>query len=569
MPGSAGGGAAGRCRARRCSSSSDTGPGRVRRNAGRRAADREHDQADDRLRHASSASRSPRRLVEQPYDAGPRRVARGRARRARLRRRGHAARRCCCRAATTSPTRSRSTSAAASPHFVALMNRWPQLRCTSAHALHDADRARHARQLLDRARPRAARRDVLLRDPLVATHRAQAHRATRRRRRRAQPQRPARRLPVGRRRQDRAHRRRRLLPGRRGAPARRPPDQRRARRAERRGPRRRHARAAALRPERLSPRADRVRRARATRRSPVDGAAQRGCARRRERSLRSCSARGATLHVALQASRARSTARCAAGTQEGELRRQRRSGRDACRRVPLVTRDALSAPTGRRTGRDRRLVAAVRLYGPACSGCSLRVMRRRATRSDPVPCDHHRHAQRRDRQVAFGSELPARAAPPDRRAARARRRQGRERRAHAQDARRAGDRHRLRRRADRDADRRAADARGVDPPRLRAASARSRAPTPPVLDPTTGEQTEINEQGPTVDAGGARAVSREAPLPRARRGDRRLRRLAAARGRARLLRAARARVAQARRDDVVDTDGRARCARRCAPSRTS
>ena len=70
-----------------------------------------------------------------------------------------------------------------------------------------------------------------------------------------------------------------------------------------------------------------------------------------------------------------------------------------------------------------------------------------------------------------------------------------------------------------------------------------------VLDPTTGEQTEINEQGPAVDRRRGRAVPREAPLPGARRGDRRLRRLAAARRRPRLLRAARARAAQARRDD--------------------
>ena len=70
-----------------------------------------------------------------------------------------------------------------------------------------------------------------------------------------------------------------------------------------------------------------------------------------------------------------------------------------------------------------------------------------------------------------------------------------------------------------------------------------------VLDPTTGEQTEINEQGPSIERRRGRAVPREAALPRARRGDRRARRLAAARRRARPLRAARARAAQARRDD--------------------
>jgi orotidine-5'-phosphate decarboxylase len=70
-----------------------------------------------------------------------------------------------------------------------------------------------------------------------------------------------------------------------------------------------------------------------------------------------------------------------------------------------------------------------------------------------------------------------------------------------------------------------------------------------VLDPTTGEQTEINEQGPRGRARRGRAVPREAAVPGARRGDRRVRRLAAARPGARLLRAAGARAAQARRDD--------------------
>ena len=59
-----------------------------------------------------------------------------------------------------------------------------------------------------------------------------------------------------------------------------------------------------------------------------------------------------------------------------------------------------------------------------------------------------------------------------------------------------------------------------------------------VLDPTTGEQTEINERGPAVTEQRGRAVPRQAPLPRARRRDRRLRRIAAARRRARALRVA-------------------------------
>ena len=37
-----------------------------------------------------------------------------------------------------------------------------------------------------------------------------------------------------------------------------------------------------------------------------------------------------------------------------------------------------------------------------------------------------------------------------------------------------------------------------------------------VVDPTSGEQTEINEHGPHVTRGRARAVRRQAPLPRRR-----------------------------------------------------
>ena len=48
-----------------------------------------------------------------------------------------------------------------------------------------------------------------------------------------------------------------------------------------------------------------------------------------------------------------------------------------------------------------------------------------------------------------------------------------------------------------------------------------------VIDPTTGEQTEINERGPSVSRAGDRAVRRQAALPRQGRVDVRVRRLAA------------------------------------------
>ena len=93
------------------------------------------------------------------------------------------------------------------------------------------------------------------------------------------------------------------------------------------------------------------------------------------------------------------------------------------------------------------------------------------------PHDHHRHAQHGDRQDARGAELPARPPPPHGRADDDAGRQGRQRRARAQDARPAGDRHRARRRRDRHAHRRAAHA-ALGAVATSCASARSRAPTP-------------------------------------------------------------------------------------------
>ena len=57
-----------------------------------------------------------------------------------------------------------------------------------------------------------------------------------------------------------------------------------------------------------------------------------------------------------------------------------------------------------------------------------------------------------------------------------------------------------------------------------------------VLDPTTGLHTEINERGPAVSRPGARAVPREAAVPRQGREHVRVRRQPPARGRARRVR---------------------------------
>ena len=52
-----------------------------------------------------------------------------------------------------------------------------------------------------------------------------------------------------------------------------------------------------------------------------------------------------------------------------------------------------------------------------------------------------------------------------------------------------------------------------------------------VIDPTSGEQTELNERGPEVTPGGGRPLRREAPLPRPGRDGMRARRQRAARRR--------------------------------------
>ncbi len=104
-----------------------------------------------------------------------------------------------------------------------------------------------------------------------------------------------------------------------------------------------------------------------------------------------------------------------------------------------------------------------------------------------------------------------------------RRRQGRQRRPRAAAARQAGDRHRARRRRDRDAAARAA-ADGIDPAPTSPGSRASREPTSRSIDPTSGEQTEINERGPEVIRRGGRALRREAALPGPGRLDLRARR---------------------------------------------
>ena len=352
----------------------------------RGAADREHDQADDRARDGRARARPAGRSTEQPYAAGagesladvPRRGADERSR--------TCCARCCCRAATTSPTRSPSTSAAASPRFVAMMNALGA-RCWSSAAPTSRRRSgsTRRRQLLDRRRPRAPGATSLLRD--------RAGRRDRRRepsarladgQRRRQPQRPAGGLPVDRRRQDRPHADAGyvLVGAARldGMHA----DQRRARRPERGRARRRHAGAAALRPGRFRRVPGRARRAASRDAAGAPGARRTVAAgRARARSRVVARAQRARCTRRSTSPRAARSARCAAGAVEGAIV-VRENGR-VVRPVPLVTAAAVPARPRAATaaagvaGPDRRRAALG--AGHRVLGCSLPLMRRRAMRA--------------------------------------------------------------------------------------------------------------------------------------------------------------------------------------------
>ena len=167
------------------------------------------------------------------------------------------------------------------------------------------------------------------------------------------------------------------------------------------------------------------------------------------------------------------------------------------RRVALVTaRDVPGAGTMRvlafGTGGPLDLARSPRNPGRS------RVRRRPATgvRAAGSSNDHHRHPQRRHRQDPGRAELPARPPPPGRRADRHRRRQGRERGPRAAGAGPAGDRHRRGRRPTGTRIVEHLTEEGIlnDFVRIREESRTSTA----VVDPTSGEQTEINERGPHV-----------------------------------------------------------------------
>ena len=187
-------------------------------------------------------------------------------------------------------------------------------------------------------------------------------------------------------------------------------------------------------------------------------------------------------------------------------------------RTPLVA--AASIP-GRRGRRESRVVCAPHGAPPVRARLVASSSRRPSSRGRGRS-DHHRHPQRRTRPLAQRPDLQARSPAPLERRARARRRQGDQRGARAQAARRSGRRDRARRRADGNADRRGAD-RGGDPQRLRPHPRR-------VAYVDCGGRSDGGDLhgdqrvGPEGVRGRARDPARQAPLPLARRVDRRVRR---------------------------------------------
>ena len=142
-----------------------------------------------------------------------------------------------------------------------------------------------------------------------------------------------------------------------------------------------------------------------------------------------------------------------------------------------------------------------------------------------------------------GAELPARPPPPHGRADDDAGRQGRQRRARAQDARPAGDRDRASPAAPtgtRIVEQLTEESILNDFVRIREESRTNTA----VLDPTTGEQTEINERGPAVTEQEVELFRDKLLYLAQRRRHRRVRGLAAARRRRRDLRRPDPRAAQ-------------------------
>ena len=171
---------------------------------------------------------------------------------------------------------------------------------------------------------------------------------------------------------------------------------------------------------------------------------------------------------------------------------------------------------GKRLLAARPLVAGRTIERPGVVR-TRRLLRATGPRSTSRPGSHdrHRHAQRGGRPHADRPELPARPPAPRERGLDARRRQGDQRRAHAEGARRARRRDGPRGRPDGHAHRRGADERG-DPQRLRP----HRRRVAHVDDGRRPDRRNVDRDlrvGAAREPRGARDAAREDRLSRARR----------------------------------------------------
>ena len=354
-------------------------------------------------------------------------------------------------------------------------------------------------------------------------------------------------------------------------------DLRRARRAQRRRARVRHAAAARLGLQPLPAGARRGRRARCSRarRSATAGRRARPDRRRQLAPLRRAQGRRPLRRCGLDAP----------AEVEGPIRRgqalgkvkvlpRRQADRHAARSSPPPTCRRPARRCARRTGsRGRCTLVLVVLLG---LGGSVLLARRAATRPEPpprVPCGQGA-GSRMIITVTLNTAIDKTLAVPNFRL-------GRRHRTVEQTSMPGGKGVNVARvlktlgqpviatglagGADRHAHRRAADrsSRCSDFVRIGEESRTNTA----VIDPTTGEQTEINERGPRVTRARGRAVRRQAALPGQGRERVRVRRLAAARRRRRRLRAPDPR-ARAPRRHAWSTPTATRCAAPCAPSPT-
>ena len=191
-----------------------------------------------------------------------------------------------------------------------------------------------------------------------------------------------------------------------------------------------------------------------------------GCSRGASRSTgRSTLVARAAVRVGGGAVRAQPRSRSSRGRRSSRVVRV---GRPLVERIVAPTAVALPVRRGERLGRievwDGRKLLGTRPLLAGAGGFAARPRRAATVVRAPGPCitcwgssrDRHRHPQRRGRSHAHRAELPARPPAPREREPHLGGRQGHQRRARAEAARRAGDRDRPRGRAHRRPDHRGA-----------------------------------------------------------------------------------------------------------------